>query len=160
MTRGSQRLEHGDRAVADIAVVNAMHEILYRMRCGFRRAIAGMAVGGYDIVVDHGSAKPWRPTGRPEGFASFVVVYVGVHCSGLNSNTERSAQGDQPIGLAALQLRVVHAQDVHDVERDTTTTSHTTAPARLAAPYNIASHAHCFRTITGCPEAVANEPTP
>jgi chloramphenicol 3-O phosphotransferase len=97
--------------------------LLYRMRRGFHRAIAGMAAGGNDIVVDHVLSEPWRLTDCLELFAPFDVVFVGVHCAAAELERRERARGDRPAGLAAQQLSAVHKHGVYDIECDTTTTS-------------------------------------
>ena len=101
----------------------ALDEVLYRMRRGFHRAIAGMAAGGNNIVVDHVLSEPWRLTDCLEVFAPFDVVFVGVHCSATELELRERARGDRPAGLAAQQLNVVHVHGLYDIECDTTTTS-------------------------------------
>lgn len=98
-------------------------DVLYRMRRGFHRAIAGMAAGGNNVVVDHVLSEPWRLSDCLEVFAPFDVVFVGVHCSAAELERRERARGDRPTGLAAQQLGTVHAHGLYDIECDTTLTS-------------------------------------
>lgn len=96
-------------------------DVLYRMRRGFHRAIAGMAAGGNNLIVDHVLSEEWRLRDCLEQFAPFDVVFVGVHCSPAELARRERLRGDRPAGLAAQQLVRVHRHAVYDVECDTTT---------------------------------------
>ena len=96
-------------------------DVLYRMRRGFHRAIAGMAAAGNNLIVDHVLSEPWRLRDCLEQFAPFDVVFVGVHCSPAESERRERLRGDRPPGLAAQQLRRVHEHGLYDIECDTTT---------------------------------------
>lgn len=41
---------------------SAIGEVLHRTRAGFHRAVAGMALAGNNIVMDHVLSEPWRLT--------------------------------------------------------------------------------------------------
>lgn len=113
-------------------------DILHRMRRGFHRAIAGMAAGGNNLIVDHVLSEEWRLRDCLEQLAPFDVVFVGVHCSAAELERRELLRGDRPAGLAARQLTRVHRHGVYDIECDTTTaTAHACARQikdRLAAP--------------------------
>lgn len=98
-------------------------DVLYRMRRGFHRAIAGMAAGGNNVVVDHVLSEPWRLLDCLDVFAPFDVVFVGVHCAAAELERRERTRGDRPEGLAAQQLGAVHAHGLYDIECDTTLTS-------------------------------------
>jgi chloramphenicol 3-O phosphotransferase len=95
-------------------------DILYRMRRGFHRAIAGMAAGGNDLVVDHIMSEQWRLRDCLELFTPFDVVFVGVRCSPEELERRERMRGDRPPGLAARQLERVHRHGLYDIECDTT----------------------------------------
>jgi chloramphenicol 3-O phosphotransferase len=101
----------------------ALADVLYRMRRGFHRAIAGMAAGGNNVVVDHVLSEPWRLADCLEVFTPFDVVFVGVRCSADELERRERERGDRPTGLAAQQLGIVHAHGFYDIECDTTRTS-------------------------------------
>jgi chloramphenicol 3-O phosphotransferase len=100
---------------------NELGDILYRMRRGFHRAVAGMAAGGNNLIVDHVLSESWRLRDCLEQFAPFDVVFVGVHCSQAELERREQMRGDRPPGLAAQQLSCVHEHALYDIECDTTT---------------------------------------
>ncbi|MFG2139800.1 chloramphenicol phosphotransferase CPT family protein [Streptomyces sp. NPDC048650] len=98
----------------------ALRTTLERTWRGFHRAVAGMAEGGNDVVVDHVLSEPWRLRDCLDLFAPEDVVLVGVHCSRQELQRREQARGNRPAGLAARQLAAVHAHGVYDIECDTT----------------------------------------
>jgi chloramphenicol 3-O phosphotransferase len=86
---------------------------------GFHRAVAGMAAGGNNVVVDHVLSEPWRLRDCLELFAPRDVVLVGVHCALPELERRERERGDRPAGLAARQIAQVHSHGVYDVECDT-----------------------------------------
>lgn len=56
-------------------------------------------------------------------FAGFDVVFVGVHCDLDELQRREREREDRPVGLAAQQLKQVHAHGAFDVECDTTASS-------------------------------------
>jgi chloramphenicol 3-O phosphotransferase len=95
--------------------------LLARMRAGFHRAVAGMAVAGNDIVADHVLSEPWRLRDCLTVFAGIEVVFVGVHCPVEELRRRELARGDRTVGQAAAQLPAVHAHGSYDIECDTGT---------------------------------------
>ena len=89
---------------------------------GFHRAVAGMAAGGNNVVVDHVLSEPWRLADCLELFVPEDVVLVGVHCPLPELERRERQRGDRPSGLAARQIARVHAHGRYDVECDTGTT--------------------------------------
>jgi chloramphenicol 3-O phosphotransferase len=100
---------------------NELGDILYRMRRGFHRAVAGMAAGGNNLIVDHVLSESWRLRDCLEQFALFDVVFVGVRCSQAELERRERMRGDRPPGLAVQQLSRVHEHGLYDIECDTTT---------------------------------------
>lgn len=98
-------------------------QMLRRTWAGYHRAVAGMAAGGNNVVVDHVLSEPWRLRDCLELFPPRDVVLVGVHCSLPELERRERERGDRPAGLAARQFGLVHAHGVYDVECDTTTAS-------------------------------------
>ncbi|MEU9314026.1 AAA family ATPase [Streptomyces sp. NPDC048256] len=70
---------HAMRARLDIAP-DELPSMLRRTWMGFHRAVAGMAAGGNNIVVDHVLSEQWRLFDCVALFAPEDVVLVGVHC--------------------------------------------------------------------------------
>ncbi|WP_280715630.1 AAA family ATPase [Kitasatospora sp. MAP5-34] len=96
---------------------------LTRMRQGFHRAIAGMAAGGNNVVVDHVFSERWRLLDCLDVLAGYDVVLVGVRCSLDELRRRELARGDRSPGTAEYQYDRVHSHGVYDVECDTGTTS-------------------------------------
>jgi len=94
-------------------------EALRRTRLGFHRAVAGMAAGGNDLVVDHVLSEGWRLTDCLRVLDGFEVVFVGVRCPLPELVRRERARGDRDAGLAALQFDQVHAHGIYDLEVDT-----------------------------------------
>ncbi|WP_405770508.1 chloramphenicol phosphotransferase CPT family protein [Actinacidiphila glaucinigra] len=90
--------------------------VLRRTWRGFHRAVAGMAAGGDNVVVDHVLSEPWRLRDRLALFPARDVVLVGVHCSLAELRGRERERGDRPAGLAARQFGLVHAHGRYDVE--------------------------------------------
>jgi chloramphenicol 3-O phosphotransferase len=97
--------------------------VLRRTWMGFHRAVAGMAAGGNNVVVDHVLSEPWRLRDCLGLFPAEDVVLVGVHCSPGELERRERERGDRPAGLAARQFGLVHAHGLYDLECDTTATS-------------------------------------
>ncbi len=106
------------RAKMEIAPED-LGDVLRRTRMGFHRAIAGMAAGGNDVVVDHVLSEPWRLADCLDVLAGHDVVLVGVHCPLDELERRELARGDRSPGIAAMQYGQVHAHGVYDIEVDT-----------------------------------------
>ncbi|MBG7702421.1 AAA family ATPase [Streptomyces sp. MC1] len=96
-------------------------EVLRRTWMGFHRAVAGMAMAGNNVVVDHVLSEEWRLLDCLRLFSARDVVLVGVRCSPEELARREQARGDRPVGLAAHQFQRVHAHGLYDVQCDTTT---------------------------------------
>ncbi|MCP2276481.1 chloramphenicol 3-O phosphotransferase [Nocardia amikacinitolerans] len=97
----------------------ALADVLRRTRAGFHRAVAGMALAGNDIIMDHVLSEPWRLRDCLTVFAGIDVVFVGVHCSLDELQRREQQRGDRPVGTAAEQAESVHAHAIYDLEVDT-----------------------------------------
>ncbi|MFG2720141.1 chloramphenicol phosphotransferase CPT family protein [Streptomyces sp. NPDC048416] len=97
--------------------------VLERTWRGFHRAVAGMAAGGNNVVVDHVLSERWRLLDCLDLFAPADVVLVAVRCPLPELERRERQRGDRPPGLAARQFAQVHAHGLYDVECDTSTTS-------------------------------------
>lgn len=106
-----------------------LDDVLRRTRLGFHRAVAGMAAGGNDLVVDHVLSEPWRLDDLLDVLDGLDVFLVGVRCPLPELERREAARGDRPPGLAAHQYAAVHAHGVYDVEVD----SGSATPAECAA---------------------------
>ena len=106
-----------------------LDDVLRRTRLGFHRAVAGMAAGGNDRVVDHVLSEPWRLDDLLDVLDGLDVFLVGVHCPLPELERREAARGDRPPGLAAYQYARVHAHGVYDIECD----SGSATPAECAA---------------------------
>ncbi|WP_405180326.1 chloramphenicol phosphotransferase CPT family protein [Nocardia sp. NBC_01377] len=110
----------------------ALAEVLRRTRAGFHRAVAGMALAGNDIVVDHVLGEPWRLRDCLTVMAGIDVVLVGVHCSLDALRRRERRRGDRVVGTAAAQVDVVHAHGIYDLEVDTGRDTVEVCSARVA----------------------------
>ncbi|MFD8736019.1 chloramphenicol phosphotransferase CPT family protein [Streptomyces sp. NPDC059618] len=113
---------HAMRARRDIAP-DEVSSMLRHTWMGFHRAVAGMAAGGNNIVVDHVLSEQWRLLDCVALFAPEDVVFVGVHCPLPELARREQERGDRPPGLAARQIAQVHAHGFYDIECDTSTAS-------------------------------------
>ncbi|QOV45443.1 chloramphenicol phosphotransferase CPT family protein [Streptomyces chromofuscus] len=93
--------------------------VLHRTWQGYHRAVAGMAAAGNNVVMDHILSAEWRLRDCLSLFDPRDVVLVGVHCPPDELERRERERGNRPPGLAARQLRQVHAHGVYDVECDT-----------------------------------------
>ncbi|GBP99597.1 putative O-phosphotransferase [Streptomyces spongiicola] len=121
---------HAMRSAGEVAP-EELPLVLRRTWQGFHRAVAGMAAAGNNVVVDHVLSEEWRLRDCLRLFEPRNVVLVGVRCSVEELRRRELARGDRPAGLAARQLRQVHAYGPYDVECDTTTASSTDCARRI-----------------------------
>lgn len=98
-------------------------EVLRRTRAGFHRAVAGMAAGGNDVVVDYVLSERWRLEDCLNVFRPFDVVFVAVRCETRELERREQLRRDRPIGLATAQLEATHSHGHYDIEVDTTVQS-------------------------------------
>lgn len=98
-------------------------EVLKNTRRGFHRAVAGMAEGGNDLVVDYVFSEQWRLLDCLDVLNGLDVVLVGVRCTDHELIRRERVRGDREPGLATSQLEQVHSHGHYDIQCDTTTTS-------------------------------------
>ncbi|MFJ4468717.1 chloramphenicol phosphotransferase CPT family protein [Streptomyces sp. NPDC089424] len=98
---------------------DALDTVLHRTWQGYHRAVAGMAAAGNDVVMDHILSADWRLADCLSLFEPQDVVLVGVRCPVDELERRERERGDRPPGLAAAQLKQVHAHGVYDLECDT-----------------------------------------
>lgn len=114
---------HAMRTTPPDLAPDQLRSVLKHTWMGFHRAVAGMAAGGNNIVVDHVFSEQWRLLDCLALFASADVVLVGVHCPLPELEQRERMRGDRPQGLAARQIAQVHTHGLYDIECDTSTTS-------------------------------------
>ncbi|KUO20094.1 chloramphenicol phosphotransferase CPT family protein [Streptomyces dysideae] len=114
---------HAMRTTPRDLAPDQLQSVLKHTWMGFHRAVAGMAAGGNNIVVDHVLSEQWRLLDCLALFASADVVLVGVHCPLPELEQREQMRGDRPPGLAARQIAQVHAHGLYDIECDTSATS-------------------------------------
>ncbi|SOD89903.1 AAA family ATPase [Streptomyces sp. Ag109_G2-15] len=86
---------------------------------GFHRAVAGMAAGGNNLVVDHPLSRRWRLLDLLDLLVPEDTVLVGVRCPLPELERRERERGDRELGLAAMQFDQVHAHGAHDLDVDT-----------------------------------------
>lgn len=86
---------------------------------GFHRAVAGMAAGGNNLVVDHPLSRRWRLLDLLDLLVPEDTVLVGVRCPLTELERRERERGDRELGLAAMQFDQVHAHGAHDLDVDT-----------------------------------------
>ncbi|MCT9008750.1 chloramphenicol phosphotransferase CPT family protein [Streptomyces rhizosphaerihabitans] len=90
---------------------------------GFHRAVAGMAAGGNNLVVDHPLSRRWRLLDLLDLLVPEDTVLVGVRCPLPELERRELERGDRQPGLAALQYSQVHSHGLHDLDVDTSLSS-------------------------------------
>lgn len=86
---------------------------------GFHRAVAGMAAGGNNVVVDHPLSRRWRLLDLLDLLVPEDTVLIGVRCPLPELERRERERGDRQPGLAAMQYGQVHSHGVHDLDVDT-----------------------------------------
>lgn len=86
---------------------------------GFHRAVAGMAAGGNNVVVDHPLSRRWRLLDLLGLLVPEDTVLIGVRCPLPELERRERERGDRQPGLAAMQYDRVHSHGVHDLDVDT-----------------------------------------
>ena len=86
---------------------------------GFHRAVAGMAAGGNNVVVDHPLSRRWRLLDLLDLLVPEDTVLVGVRCPLPELERREAERGDRQPGLAAMQYGTVHSHGLHDLDVDT-----------------------------------------
>ncbi|MEH0573918.1 MULTISPECIES: AAA family ATPase [Streptomyces] len=114
---------HAMRTTPRDIAPDQLQRVLKHTWMGFHRAVAGMAAGGNNIVVDHVFSEQWRLLDCLALFTPADVVLVGVRCPLPELERREQKRGDRPPGLAARQIAQVHAHGLYDIECDTSTTS-------------------------------------
>ncbi|MGW2639764.1 phosphotransferase-like protein [Streptomyces sp. NPDC001348] len=109
---------HAMRCDRDMAGEDLQAEI-DRTAKGFHRAVAGMAAGGNNLVVDHPLSRRWRLLDLLDLLVPEDTVLVGVRCPLPELERRENERGDRQAGLAAMQYHQVHSHALHDIDVDT-----------------------------------------
>ncbi|MFV0137259.1 chloramphenicol phosphotransferase CPT family protein [Streptomyces sp. HMX87] len=123
---------HAMRSPAPVPA-DRLGTVLHRTWRGYHRAVAGMAAAGNNVVVDHVLSAEWRLTDCLSLFVPQDVVFVGVHCPPEELERRERGRGDRPPGLAARQLKQVHAHGCYDLTCDTSRATPAECARRIAA---------------------------
>jgi chloramphenicol 3-O phosphotransferase len=110
---------------------------------GFHRAVAGMAAGGNNLVVDYPLSRQWRLLDLLGLLVPEDTVFIGVRCPLPELERREVERGDRQPGLAAAQYSQVHAHELHDLEVDTS----------LHSPAECASRVRDLLLDRPCPTA-------
>ncbi|MGW1471975.1 MULTISPECIES: phosphotransferase-like protein [Streptomyces] len=86
---------------------------------GFHRAVAGMAAGGNNLVVDYLFSRRWRLLDLLDLLVPEDTLLVGVRCPLPELKRRETGRGDRQPGLAAMQYDQVHSHELHDLDVDT-----------------------------------------
>lgn len=86
---------------------------------GFHRAVAGMAAGGNNLVVDYPLSRRWRLLDLLGLLDPADTVLVAVRCPLPELERRETVRGDREPGLAAAQYPHIHAHGPHDLDVDT-----------------------------------------
>ncbi|GAA4912018.1 chloramphenicol 3-O phosphotransferase [Stackebrandtia albiflava] len=108
-------------------------EVLERTVLGFHRAVAGMALAGNDVVMDHVLREPHWLTDCLRLFAPLDVLFVKVYCPLPELRRRELARRDREPGRAEHHFPRVHAHGRYDLECDTGRFSSHECARRIAA---------------------------
>lgn len=109
---------HSMRGGGELADEDLQAEIDRTVK-GFHRAVAGMAAGGNNVVVDHPLSRRWRLLDLLDLLVPEDTVLVGVRCPLPELERREAERGDRQRGLAAMQYDEVHSHELHDLDVDT-----------------------------------------
>lgn len=94
-------------------------EMLMKTAAGLHHCIAALSNAGLNVIVDHVfELKTWLCE-CVDLLYDLPVILVGVHCPLDELERRERERGDRMIGLAKLQLNLVHEHMVYDIEIDT-----------------------------------------
>src|SRR5262249_46285613 len=96
---------------------------------GLHRAVAGLARGGLDVIVDHVLSERAWPPALDEAWSGLDLLRVGVLCPLEVAEERERARGNRTLGWARAHADVVHAHVRYDVTVDTSLAT----PAECAA---------------------------
>ncbi|HET7015413.1 MAG TPA: AAA family ATPase [Streptosporangiaceae bacterium] len=108
---------------------------------GLHRAVAGLAQGGLDVIVDHVLSEPAWIADLDQTWAGLDQLRVGVLCPIEVAEERERTRRNRTLGWAKAHADIVHAHVSYDVTVDT----------------SLASPAECAATVAA---AVANRRSP
>lgn len=100
---------------------------------GLHRAVAGLAQGGLDVIVDHVLSEPAWLADLDQTWAGLDLVRVGVLCPIEVAEERERARGNRTLGWARAHADIVHAQIRYDVTVDTSLANPAECAAMVAA---------------------------
>ena len=104
-----------------------------RLVGGLHRAVAGLARGGLDVIVDHVLSEPAWVADLDRAWAGLDLLRVGVLCSLEVAEQRERARGNRTLGWAGAPADVVHAHVRYDVTVDTSSADPAECAATVAA---------------------------
>ncbi|MFF2196617.1 AAA family ATPase [Streptomyces sp. NPDC058157] len=114
---------------------------------GFHRAVAGMAAGGNNLVVDYPLSRRWRLLDLLDLLVPEDTVLIGVRCPLAELERRETARGDRRPGLAAMQYGEVHSHELHDLDIDTSLNTPQECARRIHDFLPTRSNPTVFRTL-------------
>ncbi|MGW2403261.1 phosphotransferase-like protein [Streptomyces sp. NPDC001739] len=85
---------------------------------GFHRAVAGMAAGGNNLIVDYPLSRRWRLLDLLDVLVPEDTILIAVRCPLPELERRERDRGDRQLGLAAMQYDQVHSHELHDLDVD------------------------------------------
>ncbi|WP_310724317.1 phosphotransferase-like protein [Streptomyces sp. N2A] len=85
---------------------------------GFHRAVAGMAAGGNNLIVDYPLSRRWRLLDLLDVLVPEDTILIAVRCPLPELERRERERGDRQQGLAAMQYDQVHSHELHDLDVD------------------------------------------
>ncbi|GAA0314582.1 hypothetical protein GCM10010302_62170 [Streptomyces polychromogenes] len=114
---------------------------------GFHRAVAGMAAGGNNLVVDYPLSRRWRLLDLLGLLVPEDTVLIGVRCPLDELKRREIARGDRQPGLAAMQYGEVHSHALHDLDLDTSLNSPRECAVRIRGFLPVRPRPTAFETL-------------
>ena len=87
-----------------------------RLVDGMRRAVAGLADAGLDLIVDDVMLEKGDQAAYREALSGHELFFVGVKCSLDEAERRERARGDRSLGQARWQRERVHRGVTYDLE--------------------------------------------
>jgi chloramphenicol 3-O-phosphotransferase len=97
------------------------------------RAVAALAAGGVNVIVDQVLLTPAWGADLREACAGLDLLVVHLYCPPAELTRREVVRSDRTVGQAAAQYQAVAASIGHDLTIDTTETEPRTAAQRILA---------------------------
>jgi len=107
-----------------------------RLMRGMRRAIAGLAEEGNDMIVDEVMEDPVKRDYEAL-LAGFETAFIGVFAPLEVLEARERARGDRMIGLARRQFARIHKDIAYDLTLDTTQATATECAQRIKESFGL-----------------------